>query len=45
MQGKMLGECLRARERLWPDPPQFLDTMAEGIKTQQGGNSIETKLA
>jgi len=36
-QGKMLGECLTAKERLWPNPPQFLDTMAEGIKTQQCG--------
>ena len=36
-QGKMLGECLKAKERLWPNPPQFLDTMAEGIKTQQCG--------
>ena len=34
-QGKMLEECLSTGERLWPNPPQFLDTIAEGIKTQQ----------
>ncbi len=33
--GKELGKCLKAKERLWPDPPQFLNTIAEGIKTQQ----------
>ena len=36
-QGKQLGPCLEQRERLWPDPPQFLDTKAEGIMTQQCG--------
>ena len=36
-QGKMLEECLSSGERKWPDPPQFLDTIAEGIKTQQLG--------
>ena len=34
----MLGECLRVKERLWPNPPRFLDTLAEGIKMQQCGN-------
>ena len=34
----MLTECLRAKERLWPEPPQFLDSLAEGIKTQQCGH-------
>ena len=34
-EGKNLGECLSSRERLWPNPPQFLDTIAEGIMTQQ----------
>jgi len=33
--GKELGPCLKAKERLWQNPPQFIDTMAEGIKTQQ----------
>ena len=34
-QGKNLSECLQSRERLWPNPPQFLNTIAEGIMTQQ----------
>lgn len=29
---------VQAKERLWPNPPQFLNTLAEGIKTQQCGN-------
>ena len=33
--GKDLGPCLKAKQRLWPNPPQFIDTIAEGIKTQQ----------
>ena len=33
----MLEKCLRAGERLWPDPPQFLDTIAEAIKLQPPG--------
>ena len=37
-EGKNLGECLASRERLWPNPPQFLDTIAEGIMTQQARN-------
>ena len=35
--GKNLSECLKAGERKWPNPPQFLNTIAEGIKTQQLG--------
>ena len=35
--GKNLSECLKSGERKWPDPPQFLNTIAEGIKTQQLG--------
>ena len=35
--GKMLEECLRAGERLWPNPPQFLNTIAEAIKLQPPG--------
>ena len=34
-EGKGLGKCLREKERLWTNPPQFLNTIAEGIKTQQ----------
>jgi len=36
-QGKQLKQSLQQKERLWPNPPQFLNTMAEGIKTQQVG--------
>ncbi len=36
-EGKELGRSLRARRRLWPDPPRFVDTIAEGIRTQQLG--------
>lgn len=35
--GKDLAECLKTGERKWPNPPQFLNTIAEGIKTQQLG--------
>lgn len=35
--GKDLSPSLKAGQRLWPNPPQFLDTIAEGIKTQQVG--------
>jgi len=35
--GKNLKECLDSRQRLWPNPPQFLNTIAEGIMTQQVG--------
>ena len=34
-EGKNLQASLGARARLWSDPPQFLDTIAEGIMTQQ----------
>lgn len=33
----MLEECLRARKRLWPNPPQLLPTIAEGIRLQHLG--------
>jgi len=36
-RGKELGPCLKAKQRLWSNPPQFIDTIAEGIKTQQTG--------
>lgn len=36
--GKELAKSLASRERLWENPPQFLDTIAEGIKTQQVGH-------
>lgn len=35
--GKELAPCLEKRERQWPNPPQFLSTIAEGIMTQQVG--------
>jgi len=35
--GKNLGECLESKSRLWSNPPQFLNTIAEGIMTQQVG--------
>ena len=37
-QGKHLADSLASRERLWPNPPQFLNTIAEGIMTQQVGH-------
>jgi len=36
-EGKNLQTCLDAKERLWKNPPEFLNTIAEGIKTQQLG--------
>jgi threonine dehydratase len=35
--GKDLSPCLKEGKRLWPNPPQFLSTIAEGIMTQQAG--------
>lgn len=29
-EGKMLEECLKDNQRLWPEPPQFLSTKCEG---------------
>ena len=34
-KGKELETSLKAKERLWSNPPQFIDTIAEGIMTQQ----------
>ena len=34
-KGKDLGVCLQAKKRLWKNPPQFVDTIAEGIRNQQ----------
>ena len=39
-RGKELGPCLKAKQRLWSNPPQFIDTIAEGIKTQQVNHSL-----
>ena len=36
-EGKDLWKSLKNKERLWPNPPQFLKTIAEGIMTQQVG--------
>jgi len=32
-----MEQCLRSGEREWPNPPQFLDTIAESIRMQQAG--------
>ncbi|XP_062621082.1 serine racemase-like [Saccostrea cucullata] len=37
-EGKMCEECLRAGQRLWPNPPRFLHTIADGIRLQQLGD-------
>ena len=37
-KGKELEPCLKAKQRLWSNPPQFVDTIAEGIKMQQTGH-------
>ncbi|XP_055345475.1 probable serine racemase isoform X2 [Paramacrobiotus metropolitanus] len=36
--GKDLQRCLSSGQRLWPNPPQFLPTLAEGIRMQQPGD-------
>ncbi|XP_061196425.1 probable serine racemase [Saccostrea echinata] len=36
-EGKMCEQCLRTGKRLWPNPPQFLNTIADGLKLQQLG--------
>jgi len=35
--GKQLRPCLESGQRLWSDPPSFINTIAEGIMTQQAG--------
>ncbi|XP_062518824.1 uncharacterized protein LOC134193965 [Corticium candelabrum] len=35
--GKDLEVSLRAGERLWPEPPRHLETIADGLRTQQLG--------
>ncbi|KAA0196979.1 hypothetical protein HAZT_HAZT001189 [Hyalella azteca] len=35
--GKELGSSLVAKKRLWHNPPQFLPTVADSIRTQQVG--------
>ena len=37
--GKMMKQCLRSGQREWPNPPQFLNTMADAIKLQQPGQN------
>ena len=34
-KGKELQPCLKSKKRLWSNPPQFINTIAEGIMTQQ----------
>nr|XP_053645541.1 probable serine racemase isoform X2 [Cherax quadricarinatus] len=33
--GKLLQRSLKSKQRLWPDPPQFIDTIADALRTQQ----------
>ncbi|KAK7084043.1 hypothetical protein SK128_006319 [Halocaridina rubra] len=35
--GKELQPCLESKERLWRNPPKFIDTIADAIRTQQLG--------
>ncbi|KAK7474457.1 hypothetical protein BaRGS_00034279 [Batillaria attramentaria] len=47
-KGKMLEECFKTGKRLWPEPPQYLDTLADAIRLQQLGHitfPILTQLA
>ncbi|XP_025090527.1 serine racemase-like isoform X2 [Pomacea canaliculata] len=37
-KGKMLEDCLRSGERLWPEPSQYLNTIADGIQLQSVGH-------
>ena len=34
-----MKQCLRSGQREWPNPPQFLNTMADAIKLQQPGQN------
>lgn len=36
-EGKMCEKCLRTGTRLWPETPQFLETIADGLIIQQLG--------
>lgn len=33
-----MEQCLHSGEREWPNPPQFLNTIADGMKLQQLGH-------
>ncbi|XP_045591433.1 serine racemase isoform X2 [Procambarus clarkii] len=33
--GKQLQKCLESKQRLWPNPPKFIDSVADAIRTQQ----------
>ncbi|VDI20595.1 serine racemase [Mytilus galloprovincialis] len=37
-EGKMVESCLKEGKRLWPNPPRFLSTIADGIRLQQLGH-------
>ncbi|KAL8562540.1 hypothetical protein ACOMHN_045805 [Nucella lapillus] len=37
-KGKMLNECFKTGKRLWPNPPQYLNSKADAIATQQLGH-------
>jgi len=36
-KGKDMQQSLKTGRRLWPDPPRFVDTIADGIRMQQLG--------
>ncbi|XP_052074734.1 probable serine racemase [Mytilus californianus] len=36
-KGKMAEKSLRSGKRWWPNPPQFIDTIADGLMSQQLG--------
>ncbi|XP_071512938.1 serine racemase-like isoform X2 [Panulirus ornatus] len=36
--GKLLQKCLESKQRLWPNPPRFINTIADAIRTQQVGD-------
>ncbi|GFO08981.1 serine racemase [Plakobranchus ocellatus] len=47
-KGKKMEECLRTGKRPWDGPPQYLNTIADGIRLQQTGyitTPILTELA
>ncbi|XP_066957641.1 uncharacterized protein [Macrobrachium rosenbergii] len=38
--GKELQKSLEAKERLWTDPPKYLDTVADSIRLQAVGDTV-----
>ncbi|KAK7087403.1 serine racemase-like [Littorina saxatilis] len=37
-QGKLLTDCFKSGQRLWPNPPEYLNTTADAIRLQQLGH-------